>query len=195
MPNPFTAKIWSAHAGYWVPDSRGGTDLVEWDDAAPFLDATLIRTLVWVHVAGYADYGTGAAAIPAKFVSFGLGETTSSNFNGNFPSDDPAADFIDYLATGSSTLDFTNVSFPPTSTSNLSGSVNSIDSTATIDTVYNTNEFLYGSTTMFADVKSQRRFGTTPHFQIMLQDLAGPFLQDYDRWGAFLCRFLWEQNV
>jgi hypothetical protein len=195
MPNPFTSKIWSAQTHYWRPDRLGGSDLVEWDDAAPFLDATLIRTLVWVSIEAYSVYEIGAGGIPSQMVGFGLGETTSSNFNGNFPSDDPSADFVDYIAFGSTALNYTALGWPPNSSASLSGSINSIDSSGTIDTVYNLNTYMYGSATMFVDSRAQRRFGATPHFQAYFHEYNGGTLLSNDRWGVIQTRMLWEQNA
>lgn len=195
MPNPFTNKIWTANALYMVPDRLGGTDTVEWDDDGPFLAATLLRTIVTAHFYGYGLYSIGPEGIPNAALGFGLGETSSSNYNGNPPEDDPAADYVDYIATGSSALQWTALGWSPDDTGHLSGSINEIDSDGTLAMTNNINTYMYGTATILVDSKAQRRFGGTPHFKLTMWEFNGPYLLSMDRWASFHVRTLWEQNA
>jgi len=196
MPNPFTTHVWSAHVANFKPDRLGGTDTVEWDDGAPFVVATLLRTIITVHFMAYGLYSIGSEAIPNQVVGFGLGETNSHNYNGNPPSDDPAADFVDYLAMGTDALTWTGLGWAPNSTAHLSGSVNDIDSDATLDTVENLNTFMYGTASIRVDSKAQRTFtGAFPHFKLSLWQIDGGELLSFDRWAVAQVRFLWQQQT
>lgn len=194
MPNPFTKHIWSAHVATFKPDRLGGTDGAEWDDGAPFITATLLRTIITVSFMAYGLYSIGPEGIPNQVVGFGLGETNSFNYNGNPPVDDPAADFVDYLAQGSTPLEWTALGWPPDTTGHLSGSVNDIDSSATLATTENLNTYMYGTGRIYVDSKAQRTFtGGFPHFKLALWTIEGGELLAFDRWAVAQVRFLWQQ--
>ena len=196
MPNPFTRHVWSAHVANFTPDRLGGTDILEWDDGAPFVVATLLRTIITVSFMAYGEYSIGSEAIPNQVVGFGLGETNSANYNGNPPTDDPAADFVDYIATGSSPLTWTALGFPPNGTAHLTGQVGPLASDADLTMDYNLNTFMYGTASIEVDSKSQRTFTSGfPHFALALWAIEGGFLLPFDRWAVGQVRFLWQQQT
>lgn len=193
MTNPFTRHVWTGQVVllHNALENRHEEFTITGLVGEPF---TLLRTLVWVHFAGYSFYNIGNTGERNQPCGYALGALNGTAYNGNPPTDDPANEWVDLVATGSTVLNYAALGWPPDSTAHLSGSVNEIDSSATLATIENLNTFMYGNATIFEDSHAQRTFVEDPQFSFFYTPFLGGLTlsTDVDVWAQI--RMLWQQR-
>lgn len=183
-------KIWTSHTASF--DTRDGGPVDIWNDTHAPIPGTLLRSLIWVHWAGYAEYGIGAHAIPKGPVGYGFADLNSqSNFSPWSPADDAFDIEKDLLAFDSITLRMSPVGWPPNVTGTLSGSINEIDSSGDIALTENVNTFMYATATSFVDSHGQRLFSEEPQFGWAMQTAVPTFFNQTDLSVQLIWRGLW----
>lgn len=183
-------KIWSSHTASF--DTRDGGPVDIWNDTHAPVPGTLLRSLIWVSWAGYAEYTIGAHGIPKSPVGYGFADLNSqANFDPWTPADDGFEIHSDLLAFDIISLHMAPVGWPPNVSGTLSGSINEIDSSGEIVLTENVNTFMYASGTSFVDSHGQRLFSEEPQFGWAMQTDAGVNFNETDLSVQLTWRGLW----
>lgn len=193
MGNPFTRHVWTGRVNFQHQAELDPGHIFEIDGLIGE-PTTLLRTLCWIHFAGYSFYEIGSTGLLNTPVGFALGAINGSAYNGNPPTEDPQNEWVDLIANGSTVLNYTGLGWPPDSTGHLSGSVNEIDSSATLATTENLNTFMYGNATLFVDSHAQRSFSEPPQFKFAYTEFGAGLTTStsVDVWMHV--RMLWQQQ-
>lgn len=163
-------KFWSGIAG--VIDTSGGTSHIDISDPTVNPPCTLLRSLVWVLWQGYEEYDIGAHGVPLQPRGWGFGDLNARSNTGSGPTTSPADPGVDLIAADVAAPQFAALGWPPNVTSDLSGSVNSIDSSATIAETWNLNTFMYASARSYVDSHAQRSFFSEPQYRFSMWNFA-----------------------
>jgi hypothetical protein len=92
------------------------------------------------------------------------------NHSTSGPSNVPGWSGEELIASDVQQPTYAALGWPPNVHSDLSGSVNDIESSATIDETWNLNAFMYASARSFVDSHAQRHFEETPHYGFTVAD-------------------------
>lgn len=183
-------RIWSSHTVSF--DTRDGGPVDIFNDTHAPVPGTLLRSMIWVHWAGYAEYDIGAHGIPKGPVGYGFSDLNSqNNFDPWSPADDGFEIHSDLIAFDSVDLEMAPVGWPPNVSGTLSGSINEIDSSGDIALTENVNTFMYAHGRSFVDSHAMRLFSAEPQFGFAMQTTASPFFNTTDLSVWFTWRGLW----
>ena len=160
-------KLWTGRSDQI--NNRFGDDTFNYSIHEVNTPATLLRSMVWVTWQGYNFYTIGGDGIPQGPVGYAFGDLNSRNNHNEFPPNNGQGnDKTELIAYDEQAAMFSPLGWPPNTTGDLSGSINSIDSSGTLATTENLNAFMYTSAHSFVDSKAQRIFDEEPEFSLVL---------------------------
>jgi hypothetical protein len=165
-------KLWVGRNGFI--DDSAGDDTFDYSIFEVATPCTLLRSMVWVTWQGYNLYDIGANGIPLGPLGYAFGDMNSRNNHNEFPpNNSPGNDKTELVAYDEVAPCYTGLGWPPNVTSTVSGSVNDINSSATVHETWNLNTFMYTSARSFVDSQAQRIFDAEPEFRLVLQFFGG----------------------
>lgn len=161
--------LWSGNS--FKLDNATGTGITfEYADVFVTEPGTLLRTLIWVQVAGYGAYEQGDSGLTLVPASWAFADLNSFHHTASSVGDVPGNAEEELIATDMVPMEWTGLGWPPNSSATLSGSINSIDSSGDLETTYNTNQFMYGNGRSYVDSNAQRLFNTVPVYMFTMHD-------------------------